>query len=141
MLASEATFAKGDKVWSMMHGWGTVVTAHDLVLVEFSNGKCHAFENDGTYERDDAMPVLFHEEYRLVKEQEWDGMQDHCNELMDSLERMEQRAKDAEAQAATLLEINKNLSAALAARPAGPQATSWYWMYPVEDPNVANQGD
>ena len=142
LTASEPKFKQGDKVWSMLHGWGVVVSAETCVMVKFSKDNFHTFNFDGTDNEDDRMPVLFHEEYRLVKEQDWDDMYKHCNDLMDTLESMEHRAKGAEEQAAALLEINKNLSAALASKPAGLPATSWYCVYPVEGPvNVANQSN
>lgn len=59
----------GDRVWSVLCGWGVVVdidTSHYPVDVNFDAGSCDCFTFEGKQEIRDTSPALFWDEIKIV---------------------------------------------------------------------------
>ena len=66
---------KNNRVWSVQHGWGTVIDfsegyVHWFFQVKFDNGYDQWYFPDGRAEKKDANPTLFWNEIKLPAEEE-----------------------------------------------------------------------
>ena len=71
-------FKKGDKVYSILRGWGEVVENEGLrIYVKFGYNNLLYYRNDGKFREDDLNPELYHTEpvitvpKRRVEHTEW----------------------------------------------------------------------
>jgi len=60
-------FKKGDKVYSILKGWGEVTEDEGLrILVEFGHNNLLYYRNNGKYRMDDINPELYHTEPQII---------------------------------------------------------------------------